>query len=80
MTLRLAGGKSFSVTALNNSATNVYIQSATLNGVALDVPVIRYGDIVRGGTLRFVMGASPSKWGAGWRPASLREGMKAAEK
>jgi len=80
MTLRLAAGKSFSVTALNNSATNVYIQSATLNGVALHVPVIRYGDIVRGGTLRFVMGASPSKWGAGWRPASLREGMKAAEK
>jgi predicted alpha-1,2-mannosidase len=78
MTLKLVGGKSFSVIATNNSATNVYIQSATLNGVALDVPVIRYRDIVRGGTLRFVMGPAPSKWGAGWKPASLRDGMAAA--
>jgi predicted alpha-1,2-mannosidase len=78
MTLRLTGGKSFSVIAVNNSATNVYIQSATLNGVPLDVPMIRYTDIVRGGTLEFVMGAAPSRWGAGWKPASLREVMAAA--
>ena len=78
MTLRLAGGKSFSVVATDNSATNVYIQSATLNGVALEVPVIRYRDILSGGTLRFVMGPAPSKWGAGWKAASLREGMPAA--
>jgi len=78
MTLHLAGGKSFSVVAKDNSATNVFIQSATLNGVALDVPVISHREIVRGGTLAFVMGAAPSKWGAGWKPASLREGMAAA--
>jgi len=75
MTLRLAGGKSFSVVAKNNSATNVYVQSATLNGVALDVPVISYREIVRGGTLAFVMGPKPSRWGAGWRPGSVREMM-----
>ena len=77
MTLRLAGGKRFEVVAENNSATNVYMQSAKLNGVALEVPVISYAEIVRGGTLRFVMGARPSKWGAGWRPGSMREGMAA---
>jgi len=79
MTLRLAGKKSFSVVAKNNSAANVYIQSATLNGVALEVPEISYREIVRGGTLEFVMGARPSKWGAGWKPASLREMMAAGK-
>ena len=67
------------VVAENNSAANVYIQSATLDGVALEVPVISYGEIVRGGTLKFVMGAAPSRWGAGWKPGSLREGMAAGK-
>ena len=79
MTLRLAGGKRFEVVARNNSAANVYVQSAKLNGVAVTVPVISYREIVRGGTLAFVMGSSPSRWGAGWKPASVRE-MMAAEK
>ena len=78
MTLKV-GAKKFEVVADGNSSTNVYVQSATLNGVALDVPVIRYQDIVRGGTLRFVMGAAPSRWGAGWKPGSLREGMAAGK-
>jgi predicted alpha-1,2-mannosidase len=77
MTLKVSGGKTFSVVAVNNSDANVYIQSATLNGVGLEVPVISYREIVRGGTLRFVMGATPSKWGAGWKPASVREMMAA---
>ncbi len=79
MTLKVAGGKSFSVVAENNSATNVYVQSAELNGVALEVPVISYRAIVGGGTLRFVMGPKPSSWGAGWKPASIREEMAAGK-
>jgi predicted alpha-1,2-mannosidase len=79
MTLRLAGGKRFEVVAKNNSAANVYIQSATLNGVALELPVISYREIVRGGKLAFVMGAKPSRWGAGWKPSSLRELMSGAK-
>lgn len=75
MSLRLASGKEFSVTALNNSATNVYIQSATLNGKPLKVPMIRYSDLVGGGALRFVMGPKPSRWAAGWKPPTLREEM-----
>lgn len=78
MTLKVAGGKAFVVSAVNNSATNVYIQSATLNGKALTIPVIRYSDLVGGGELRFVMGAKPSKWGAEWNPPSLREEMSRA--
>ena len=79
MTLRLAGGKRFEVVAKNNSAANVYIQSATLNGVALELPVISYREIVRGGKLALVMGAKPSRWGAGWKPSSLRELMSGAK-
>ena len=78
MTLKVAGGKKFSVVAEGNSAANVYVQRATLNGVALERPVISYREIVRGGRLVFVMGARPSKWGAGWKPRPLREGVTTA--
>jgi len=67
MRLALAGGKRFTVTAHNNSEKNVYIQSAKLNGKPLNIPVVRYDDIVRGGTLEFVMGPAPSPWSAAWR-------------
>jgi predicted alpha-1,2-mannosidase len=65
--LHLAGGKSFVVNAAHASESNIYIQSARLNGKPLTVPVISYRDIVAGGTLEFVMGPKPSTWGAAWR-------------
>jgi predicted alpha-1,2-mannosidase len=71
MTLRLANDKTLTVVAENNSDKNVYIQSATLNGKALDRPVIRYDEIMAGATLKLVMGPSPSNWGANWRPAPV---------
>jgi predicted alpha-1,2-mannosidase len=71
MSLRLANGKTFRVEASNNSATNVYIQSATLNGKLLDIPVITWEQIQAGGTLHFVMGQKPSEWGSKWRPAPI---------
>ncbi len=71
MTLRLANGKNFTVSAEGNSAKNVYIQSATLNGKPLTAPVIRYDDIVAGASLRLVMGPFPSKWASEWNPAPL---------
>jgi predicted alpha-1,2-mannosidase len=67
MSMRLANGNTFRVNAPGNSATNVYIQSAKLNGKALDKPVIRYDDIMQGATLELVMGPRPSHWAAGWR-------------
>jgi len=78
MALRLANGKTLSVVAENNSETNVYIQSATLNGKALDKPVITYDQIMAGATLNLVMGPSPSKWGADWRPAAIESTFGAA--
>lgn len=67
MTLNLPGGRSFSVEAANNGPQNVYVQSASLNGAPLAVPLITYDQIVAGGALRFVMGPKPSTWGASWR-------------
>ena len=73
MTLTLANGKHFTVSAVNNSAKNVFIQSATLNGKPLAIPVIRYVDIVAGASLKLVMGPAPSSWARNWDPPNLRE-------
>jgi predicted alpha-1,2-mannosidase len=53
-------GKTFVVQANNNSAENIYIQQATLNGKPIKEPWIPFGDIVRGGVLRYEMGPEPS--------------------
>ncbi len=71
MTLRLANGKTFRVEAENNSSQNVYIQSATLDGKPLTVPVITWEQIQSGATLHFKMGPKPSNWGSAWRPAPI---------
>ncbi|PRD49340.1 GH92 family glycosyl hydrolase [Sphingobacterium haloxyli] len=62
-TVKLENGKEFVVIAKNNSAENVYIQSAQLNGVPYDRNFIPYEDIINGGKLEFVMGASPNRNG-----------------
>jgi predicted alpha-1,2-mannosidase len=72
MSIQTANGKRFTVIADNNSATNVYIQSATLNGKPLSKPVIRYEDIMAGSTLHFVMGPKPSHWAADWRAKAIQ--------
>ena len=67
-------GKSFVVAAGNNSAQNIYIQSATLNGQPLTRAWLRHAEITDGGTLDLVMGPTPNKsWGAARadRPPSL---------
>ncbi|WP_348262611.1 GH92 family glycosyl hydrolase [Telmatobacter sp. DSM 110680] len=71
ISLTLANGKRFRLETSNNSAKNVYIQSATLNGKTLDMPVITWEQIQAGGVLHFVMGPEPSKWGSKWRPALI---------
>lgn len=59
-TVKLENGKEFVVIAKNNSPENIYIQSARLNGIPYDRNFIRYEDIIQGGKLEFVMGASPN--------------------
>jgi predicted alpha-1,2-mannosidase len=69
--LRLVAGKQFTITAEHDSDKNIYIQSATLNGTPLTAPLIRYDQIVAGGTLHFVMGPAPSHWASAWSPSPI---------
>jgi predicted alpha-1,2-mannosidase len=55
-TIRVKDGKTFTITVLNNSAGNKYIQSVSLNGKPYDNYYIDFKDIANGGTLEFVMG------------------------
>ena len=67
MSLKLANGHTLTVDAENNSAENMYIQSAMLDGRALTIPVITWEQLQSGAHLRFVMGPRPSQWGSQWR-------------
>jgi predicted alpha-1,2-mannosidase len=71
ISLKLDNGKSFRVEAENDSAANVYIQSATIDSKPLDIPVITWEQIQSGATLHFVMGPKPSLWGSRWRPTPI---------
>lgn len=63
-TIKVKDGKVFKVVAKNNSASNKYIQSVTLNGKDYDKYYIDFKDIEAGGTLEFTMGDKPSDtWG-----------------
>jgi len=63
-TLNLPNGKTFVIEAENVSNKNFYIQSATLNGKALNKTAISHQEMLKGGVLHFVMGAQPNKnWG-----------------
>ena len=63
--MELENDKQFTILANNNSATNKYIQSATLNGKVLNRTWISHGAITAGGTLIFEMGPEPNrKWGS----------------
>jgi putative alpha-1,2-mannosidase len=62
--LRLGNGKVFEIVARNNSAKNIYIQSATLNGKPWTRPWFSQADIANGATFVLTMGAEPNKaWG-----------------
>jgi len=63
--ISLSDGKSFSIEADNLSASNIYIQSATLNGKDISRSFIYHNEIMKGGTLVFEMGETPNKnWGS----------------
>ncbi len=54
-------GSSFTVVAKNNSAKNVYIQSATLNGKPFNRSYITHDEITAGGKLVLTMGPEPNR-------------------
>lgn len=60
MTIALENGNKFIIEANNNSRTNVYIQSATLNGKPYTHNFITQTDIMNGGILHLEMGDKPN--------------------
>jgi predicted alpha-1,2-mannosidase len=72
ISIQLADGKQFVVTAHNNSAQNKYIQSAVLNNQPLDRAWLTHEEIINGGELVFEMGPRPNrKWGTNDLPPSF---------
>jgi predicted alpha-1,2-mannosidase len=60
-TIHFENGKSFTIKAVNNNKTNVYVNSAKLNGANYTKSYITYEDVVKGGILEFEMSAVPNK-------------------
>lgn len=57
-------GKTFQIVTKNNSAKNMYIQSATLNGEKWNKYWFYHDDFAKGGVLELKMGAKANKqWG-----------------
>jgi len=65
VSIDIGKGQVFEIEAPNASAENKYIQSARLNGEALDNPWISHDDLMAGGKLVFEMGPRANRsWGA----------------
>jgi predicted alpha-1,2-mannosidase len=79
-TINLGGNRAFTVEAPEAAEENLYVQSATLDGRALDRAWLKHEEIARGGRLVLRMGAQPSQWGRGDRPPSLSAPTKASTK
>ncbi len=63
--LHMGNGKEFTIRAKGNSAKNIYIQSATLNGQSWNKPWFSHSDIENGATLVFTMCPRPNpNWGS----------------
>lgn len=62
-TIELEGKKTIEIQASNYGPSNIYIQSASLNGQPISKPFITHTQLCKGGKLVFVMGAQLSKWG-----------------
>jgi predicted alpha-1,2-mannosidase len=64
ITVDSKSGLTFTIVARNNSPTNIYIQSAMLNGKPLDRSWLRHSEITAGGELVLKMGPTANrKWG-----------------
>ncbi|HET7267112.1 MAG TPA: GH92 family glycosyl hydrolase [Oleiagrimonas sp.] len=78
--IHMGNGHTFEIVAKHNSATNKYIQSATLNGKPWNKPWFSHSDIADGGKLVLVMGPTPNRqWGSapGAAPPSMSKPARA---
>jgi hypothetical protein len=80
-TVKLAGGKSLVINAPGNNATNVYVQSLSINGTAQTRTTMDSAIFKTGGTLDYKLGDRPSTWGtaANDGPPSLTTGDAVAK-
>jgi putative alpha-1,2-mannosidase len=77
-TINLGNNKTFVIEAKNVSAQNKYVQSATLNGEALNKPWFEHATLLKGGALVLNMGPRPNKqWGSS--PDAVPPSMSKAE-
>ena len=60
-TLKLENGKTFVINAGNNSAENLYVQKAKLNGKTHTKTYLNHSDITNGGTFNLTMSSEPNK-------------------
>ena len=63
VSVNLPKGQTCVITAKNNSAQNIYVQSLKINGQAWDKNYLPHDVIVDGATIEFEMGPEPSSWG-----------------
>ena len=61
MTIQFENGKQLLINAPANSEANLYVQSVRLNGKVNTKNWVNHFDLLKGGTLNFLMGASPNK-------------------
>jgi predicted alpha-1,2-mannosidase len=75
--IKLSSGKTLRIEArnLDSGHINHYIQSATLNGAPLNTAWFRHKQIANGGTLVFMMGSAPTKWGTTNPPPSISDSV-----
>lgn len=58
ITIKTANG-TFTIKAKNNNSKNVYVQAITLNGKPYTKGYLTHTDLLKGGTLEFMMGPKP---------------------
>lgn len=61
--INLPDGKQFTIITKNNSRTNKYIVSVTLNGQPLNTPFFTHDDIITGGIMEITMTDKQTQWG-----------------
>ena len=60
-TVKLENGRSFAINTRNQDKSNVYVAEVRLNGQRLARRYITHSEIMRGGTLEFIMSSTPGK-------------------
>lgn len=60
-TINLENGNTFYIKTQNQSKKNVYVEKVLLNGKVLSGHLLNHSDILKGGTLEFIMSAKPKK-------------------